>query len=257
MENSPLSPLPSVESSQKKTKATEREAGGAAIPDGTAPSSSLPSVKTGTPAAHEGSEGQGAKSTEQESSAPSVISPFSLLLLTLAALLLVRANAPFYNRSWNALMVVPDDLAMSHVIADFGVTPLDQINVRVAPRLLTTPGIGIVAQATGARNVSNAYRLMDSPIIPHVAELVRTIAVTPKDQSNWLLLISSVSALHTPASLAGWLSMHWLPQEVALERAGSPEIQTIARRSGAKEIKTTTTTYYSFEGWEATTQPSR
>jgi hypothetical protein len=154
---------------------------------------------------------------------------------------------------------------MSHVLADSKLPPLCQIYDHTAPRLLTTPGISFVAEATGARNVPCAAKLVYTTIFSQKwSTLLRSdvvfidaIALTAQAHANGLVLIPQPRTLNTPISLAGCLSTHWLPQEVALEHAAGPEIEAAARRLDGRVIKTSAATYNSFGEWKAATHLSR
>jgi hypothetical protein len=177
------------------------------------------------------------------------LSAFPLCLLSLAALLVVPANRPFYNRFWNALMIPPADLAMRHVVADFEELPF--IEFRGVSRLLTNPGLGFVLQAAGAKNVFylDSKTIISSVLTPPSGRadlLLHFITVEPIDRFTGLLLIPPVAFLQTPNSHAAYLSGHWLSQEVALHHVGGPEAEVIARKAGGQLLAGNDTTFYLF-----------
>jgi hypothetical protein len=175
-----------------------------------------------------------------------------LLMCALPALLLVPASGPYYNRFWNALMKPPDDLGMKHVIAAASRSPLIATKNDHPSVVFTTPGIGCVVTATGFNNVVYIEErlIMSSVLSTPTARmdhlLGRVTSVVKDGRRDSLLLLPLVTSLQTAVSLTGSLSTHWLPQEVALEHAGGPEIEAAARQLGGKEIQTANGTYYSF-----------
>jgi len=68
------------------------------------------------------------------------------LLFALAALLLVPANGPDYNRFWQALMVPPDDLMMKPVVSAMESTSIGFHDLKQLA-LATTPSITLVRGA--------------------------------------------------------------------------------------------------------------
>jgi hypothetical protein len=160
--------------------------------------------------------------------------PFSLSLAGIATLLLLPASGPHYSRTWNTLMVAAGDLTMSHVLADLDRLPFRQAQNNVTTRLLTTPGISLVAYATGVREVPYAERRKFAPIFPPITSLVDVINA---NRANGTLYVPVPSALYTPLSHCGYLSGHWLPQEVALTHAAAREIETAAVHMGGRKVE--------------------
>jgi hypothetical protein len=198
------------------------------------------------------------------------LSIFSLFLLIFTAVLLVPANGPHYNRFWNVLMVPASDLAMSPVLEAAGGPssgePRGQFSYRSGSlpmadtQLFTTPSAGLVIMSSGERNVAyieNKLVLFPVPSPPsaRIGHLLNWILTT--NRKNVLLLLPPVSSIQTPISLTGYLSTHWLPQEMALDYTGNLEIETTARALGGRETKTPAATYYSFGDWKAATQQSK
>jgi len=183
---------------------------------------------------------------------------FFLLLLTLAALLLVPADGPCYNRFWNALMVPPSDLCMDQVIKAMSDPAIISPKGSAPPRSLTTYGYGFTAWAIGVRNVTYAYRLINS-VNPAATTgvLLGSMTEAAKRKETAMLLMPPTAALYSPVSLSGYLSGHWPPQEAILESAAGPEIEAAARKLGGTEIKTDAGTYYSFGDWKAVTKQDR
>jgi hypothetical protein len=152
---------------------------------------------------------------------------FLLCLLSLAALLLLPVNSPFYNRFWNALVVSPEDLNMHRVIETSGKLPINDAAgpeaadgdyfpplVR-ASGLLATPGIGYALQSTGKAWISDALKRVTMPPAAMTGSVLENLRhVDPRRVHP--LPFWPIDALYTPCSLAGFLSEHWLPDEVAL-----------------------------------------
>ncbi len=185
------------------------------------------------------------------------IPAFALFVGLFAALPITPASAPYCNRLWNALMVSPGDLDMSQARTDLKLPNLVPTDATASTSLFTTPGIGLVAYAAGTQNVPLAYRPIYTPVVPAVLSLVNVIASTTKGGGHGLLLMPRTWALITPVSHAGHLSHHWLPQEVALQYAAGPEIQSAARELGGKEINNAAGALFLFGEWKSGTQQGR
>jgi len=173
---------------------------------------------------------------------------FFLLLTILGAMVLVPAKGPSYNRLFSCLMVVPDDLRMTPVVAALDPRTIQNARTAAGAPLLTAYGQGAVANATGIRNVGYAYRLTwsDAKVVAWPYGLPGVILEIGRQRAPSVLLVTPTAALYSPLSLNGHLSAHWLPQTVALDYAAAPEIAAAARKAGGKEIKTATAMYYSF-----------
>ena len=143
-------------------------------------------------------------------------------------------GGPIYNHFWNAMVMVPDDLRMRHVCSDFDEFPLDEF--RDVSRLLTTPGIGTVPQAIGAKNVFYwEIRPMNFNATSAVMgdRLVHFVAsVEPETRAAGLLLTPAVTFLTSLSSFAARLSGHRLWNEVALIHSGGPEYEAATREAG-------------------------
>lgn len=183
---------------------------------------------------------------------------FSLLLLSLAALLLVPASGSYYNRLYNALMIPPGDLRMAPVVAALDDLALRTPQASTRFQMLTTFGHGLVAYAMGIKNVSWAARLTGAGAASRTVWLLENyLAASANQKAAALLLVPPTEALQSPLSLSGYLSGHWPPQEAILECAAGPEIEAAARKFGGTEIKTEAGTYYSFGDWRAVTGHDR
>jgi hypothetical protein len=167
------------------------------------------------------------------------LAPLSLLLLTLAALVLVPANNGYFNRTYHTLMVPPRDLAMHQALAAASAhyiptelkeaSPVELTAQRLFERggVLTTPGIGYVLNATGAANIAEARKRMMWPT-PSPPSLMLSTALARLSHVNSDGLhqppLWPTAHLYSAYSFLGQLSRHWLPAEVALEHAGQQEL---------------------------------
>ncbi|HWA24570.1 MAG TPA: hypothetical protein VG734_02765 [Lacunisphaera sp.] len=161
---------------------------------------------------------------------------FFLLVLMLFSLTTIPPGTRFFNRLFHSLMVPADDLSMQHVIRSPLIEPpLEANKAQVVagdipgdrPVLLATPGIGYVLGAAGHVRVPGARKWMMWPTVtpPSLntsASLESLRHVEPALVRNapfW-----PVPNLYSPVSLVGFISGHWLPQELALEHAGQFEL---------------------------------
>jgi hypothetical protein len=161
------------------------------------------------------------------------------LPLGLLALTVIPPGGPSFNRLFNALMVPPDDLAMRHVLQS-------PVVVALAPKprlpglidhpeqtflkrgaILTTPGIGYVMNATGSTLIDGTSRRLIAAGAPPPS------VTTPSDRDRLThgfpnrvqeAAFPVVANLFSPVSQTGFLSTHWLPQEVALVHATQNEL---------------------------------
>lgn len=175
---------------------------------------------------------------------------FSVLLLSLSALLLVPANGPTYNRFWQALMVPPEDLQMEAIIAAIPRFPIG--NGKGQPEILTgAPGAGFVISATGIKGVADTNRYTSgSPTIDinYLHALIQTAGENP---GGSIVLLPHPSALYSLNSISGSLSGHWLPVEVQLEYAGEAESEAAARRAGGRPLYEDAGMLFLFGDWPA------
>ncbi len=164
---------------------------------------------------------------------------FTLMLFTLFALTTVPAAHRYNNRLYHVLMMPADDLAMNHVIRSPAVLPSSKdsrsdVSVEVLAQnilergnVLTTPGIGYVMNATGVTLIGGARRWMTWPT--STPPSLTTAAVRENLQyieSARLLKVPFHPTVHmyTATSMTGYLSKHWLWNEVALEHAAQAEL---------------------------------
>ncbi len=183
-------------------------------------------------------------------SALSRIIPYGSVILVLTLLVTVPASGPYYNRLWNAFVALPKDLCMDHVIASVGELPLEQKANGTPPRLIPTIGSSFVAFAIGAKNVpsSGSRVIMHNPLAYIPANRTRRflddLSTAIDRKEDVMLLVPNSLALYTSFSLAGYLSGHWFPQEVAVEHAAGPEIEAAAIKLGGKKIKGASDVYF-------------
>lgn len=166
---------------------------------------------------------------------------YILLLLSLSALVLLPTGRPYHNRIFHSLMKPPADLAMQHVITSPIIASLAK-RTRVIPTyqtwpqilvthggILTSPGIGFSMNATGATFIANTRRGMSWPTANPPSLVLATASENLQHISSAQVeAIPSISSLnlYTPSSQTGYLSQHWLTEEVALEHAGQPELRS-------------------------------
>jgi hypothetical protein len=175
---------------------------------------------------------------------------FGAGLMAVAALVLVPSNARCFNRLWNTLAIQADDLDMASIFKISGDQQYKASN-RVE-RVLCAPGAGFVLYVNGEPNIYGADRLIDPASQPsaRIDMLVRSIRVAPNDSFSCLLVVPQTRILSSTQSMAGFLSDHWLPSEVALEYAGGPEYEATALALGYRKIPLSDVRLYFY-------QPSR
>jgi hypothetical protein len=173
--------------------------------------------------------------------------PFStgLVALSLLVLTTLPASDPYYNRFWNALVNPPNDLSLKGIADGTVGRDVKNIGQGLSPKIIATPGIGYVIEATGINVTSYTDKWM-SQSAP-AAWLPASITVFSHARPAALLVIPSSKQLYTPASLAGILSGHWPPHEASFEYAGESELAAAAEKLGAQQVKLDGTTYYFFK----------
>lgn len=171
---------------------------------------------------------------------------YAAVVACMAAFLIIPANAPYYNRCWQALARTPADLTLQGAIADFSRPELARFRLPDAPHFLTTNGLGFAARAAGFQTVTFSDRVISYPDIrPPSAEAEPRFSFLANPRSrDTAVYAPSVLALHSAHSLAGFLSGHWWAQEVALGHAASPETAAFALRQGTGQMAVTGGTLY-------------
>ena len=181
---------------------------------------------------------------------------FALMLAILAVLLTLPAQAPYFNRLWNAFTVAPADLTMNRpLVTDYAVIKLAPNNTEA--RVLSGPGYSFVFYAAGVNQLSYPKRLISLPptsapskILPWVLAYTR---VSLDEGADIRLVIPRARQLFTPGSQTALLSQHWLPYEVAIEYAGGPELEHQARLHAAEgRMIAITPFFYRTSRWPAT-----
>ncbi len=155
------------------------------------------------------------------------------LLVGIAALLALPAQAPYFNRLWSALVVAPADLTMHEsLVTESAVVASSPHNP--SARVLSGAGLSFVFHAAGVNRLSYPKRLIRLPptsapseILPWVFEYTR---VSLDEGADVRLIIPQSRHLFSPGSQAALLSGHWLPYEAAIENAGEAELQAQASR---------------------------
>jgi hypothetical protein len=181
------------------------------------------------------------------------LSAFSVLLLSITALLLVSANGPNYNRFWQALMIPPDDLTMKPVVS-----ALDSSQTRihaVTQQTVATPhAVAVALVAISPKAFPYSDRTIGQPIADPLNSVIATAllghkTITLKDRAliDWyarvhidqffVLMAPPTQILWSSASLAAQLSRHWPAQEVATNLAGNLELAALARPAAGSPSK--------------------
>ncbi len=164
------------------------------------------------------------------------LSAFPVLLLTLTALLVVPANGPSYNRLWQILTIPPADSTMRTMIAlaDGMGGSRDIPRERICdPAMAVTPGLGYVLETTGKMAALFRRKAGAFPPAPTTEKMIARLRDLDPAAVR-VVPISAVEVLYTPYSLAGFLSGHWLPNDVPLDYATQDEL-TASASLGSRE----------------------
>lgn len=178
--------------------------------------------------------------------------PYALafLCMALAAAMIIPPSSPYFNRIWNALMIVPDDLSMRHVVAESDrIHQINKSSTERAPFLITALGIGFISYATGDRNISGllTYRSIFPNVIPvNNVQLYINDIYNSEGKLYTKLLIPPITRLVSSYSTSGYLSGHWSPQQVALDHMAAAELEEVALHWRAKKTQENGYTYYIF-----------
>lgn len=84
---------------------------------------------------------------------------FLALMGALGSLTIPGPTAPQFNRTWNALAVVPSDLRFTHLTA-----ATTQVRQKVDARPVATDAVAAVYQSLGGLSFDNRYRVIGQPI---------------------------------------------------------------------------------------------
>lgn len=162
---------------------------------------------------------------------------FVALLAGVAGLTLVPSNGRSLNRLWNTVEVPADDLNM---VAIMNLSQDRQYKAnRQVDRVLCAPGAGFVLMVDGATNIFAADRLIDPTPLPSSSAdtIADSIGRIVNDGISGMLVVPQAAILTSTRSTAAFLSKHWLPNEVALQYVGAPELETAALAAGFSETE--------------------
>jgi hypothetical protein len=174
-----------------------------------------------------------------------LLAPCSLLILALSALTLTPASSQNFNRFYHALMRPPADLSMHHVLEAIDELDLFKADERSTTLIIANAGPASVISATGLRRVSSNNRRMNYPSAFRIGPAeYSVVAVVQEKRQIAVLTLFFGHELHTPISFNGFLSQHWLPQEVSLDHLGGPELEHRAYDLGFRKVETGGFKYY-------------
>ncbi len=162
---------------------------------------------------------------------------FAALAILLLLFTSLPASTPYYNRLWQVLMRVPNDLQMAHVAAATDLDLVKNQSLDVASRLpatptfhvMATPGTGFVLSAFGNTMTPFRNKWMLYPVLSTPVNRLNSVqlALKPLIQQKQfgVVVVPAPATLTSSSSQAGFLSGHWLPNQVALEQAGAAELE--------------------------------
>jgi hypothetical protein len=175
--------------------------------------------------------------------------PFGLMVLALLALTTIPAGGPFYNRAWQAMMTLPEDLTLRTACDDF--SRYSKSNpVSSDTMLASTSGLtfALKAQKPGPlffilpdhRLYFNEGR---TPALDF--ELLQTSLAAHKSTNDLIVMAPQPTLFYTAYSFAALCSGHWSPQEVALTFSGAKELRAMSSDLGLSPTNSTgQITYY-------------
>lgn len=161
-------------------------------------------------------------------------SAFTLLLLALCFATTIPATPPYYNRAWQFLQCVPDDLSLVNAWQKIATTsqylpaPTDNAS------LITTSIPGFLVDVQRAGRASKASRLYLHHATSPATDIVADEELLRKHfaQRQSCTLLFGYAGFYSTSSFAGFCSGHWLPREVQLAAAGTPELNALVGSSG-------------------------
>jgi hypothetical protein len=181
---------------------------------------------------------------QKKSAAPRWAGPWfnsaGVFLSILAAILLIPAGWPGYNRLYHVFMRPPADLTMAHAAAL--VEPVEAI--ADGPATLAVPGLAYSRKNLRASELDRHFRLVgyaNTTLLPSV-DMLTFIQNRPPG----MLAPQSALTLYTPSSIAGPLSGHWPAQKVAFQYMGSAELVEQLQALGYPARVIQGSTYWSF-----------
>ena len=151
-------------------------------------------------------------------------------------------------------MIVPDDLRFRHMQKDIDRFRGTEGNLKTHSRFLAATGTGFIIRATGQRpmDIYFANRYVIPKYIPSSQTnfLIDRIVDASKADHPSALYIPMPIALVSLYSIAGYLSQHWSPNQVALEHMAASELNIAASQLGGKKQQLDRMSYFFL--WEPT-----
>lgn len=162
-------------------------------------------------------------------------------VIALALLTVTPSQGPWLNRFWNLVARSPSDLEMRPVAIDL------RANL---PSRMT--GDGLYVGSSRVCFVLEAMRPIPTVFDPYFYRGYVNGGLLPGTESPFhervlanrearrgsMVIVPRTRVLFTPYSQAGYLSRHWLPQEVALAFAGGAELASKAEAAGITLFRT-------------------
>ncbi len=155
--------------------------------------------------------------------------------LVAGLVVLVPAEAPYFNRFWQATLAVPDDLSFAKPRSAL-------VTARPAAPPEAPDPLSFLVAASGlkalAPSTDDPRRINSNTIVPPVQRVQRFLiahANGPSGSERVIWLQSPEAAL-TGGSTVARISRHWEPWEVALASTGTPELAAQLRRAGWRVV---------------------
>ncbi len=152
------------------------------------------------------------------------------IILPLALVVTIPQSSPYFNRSWNLLVVPPADLRMQQAIE-----PIKRVSLPTpTPGLLTTESHRFLWGTASPRYYGFLFRKRTFRAPPSAFLEALEISISHREGSSLVVAPQPIS-LFTPGSASGYLSGHWLPHQCALDFAGGTELYHLANSLAAEE----------------------
>lgn len=145
--------------------------------------------------------------------------------------LMVIPSRYSYNRFWQMLARPPDDLQAAALWRQG--EPIYSLTNRETVNVIATAGTGYILRQHNVREVHYVRRLIQGADIPSAElPLITGFLEQYKADRKIIIIVPQVGLLTSPGSQVAQLSHHWLQQQVALDLAGTAEIEEWARLNG-------------------------
>lgn len=153
------------------------------------------------------------------------------------AMFIIPANKYSYSRVWHLLALHEDSLDLGSVLE--AAEDPKYLRYENSEQVLGTTPYEFLLGNRGTEDRDGVrYRVIDQrePPSERIKRIMRLIYLGKNDDIATLVLLPSSTAIPHSGSLAGFLSGHWLSNDVALEFAGIAEVKAKLLSSGYRAL---------------------